>query len=79
MDWYWLGNGVLTRTVVGTVPRQWREGLIKESVESLCRDGADTPIGLNIQNPSKLLNAHILSLHRHVTLVLERFCSQKYP
>ena len=53
--------------------------IIRGSVDSLCRDGADTPISLNIQNPSKLLNADILSLYRHLTLVLERFCTPKYP
>ena len=52
---------------------------IRESVDSLCRDGADMPISLNIKNPSKFLNADILSLYRHLTLVLERFCAPKYP
>ena len=52
---------------------------IRESVDSLCRDGADTPISLNIQNPSKLLNTDILSPYRHLTLVSERFCTPKYP
>ena len=40
---------------------------IRESVDSLCRDGADTPISLNIQNCSKLPNAAVISLFRHIT------------
>ena len=40
---------------------------IRESVDSLCRDGADTPISLNIQNCSKLPNAAVISFFRHIT------------
>ena len=40
---------------------------IIESVDSLCRDGTDTPISLNIQNCSKLPNAAVISLFRHTT------------
>ena len=40
---------------------------IRESVDSLCRDGADTPISLNMQNCSKLPNAAVISLFRHIT------------
>ena len=40
------------------VPRQ---GLIIESVDSICMDGADTPLSLNKSNGSELLNADILS------------------
>ena len=39
---------------------------IRESVDSLCRDGANTPISLNIQNCSKLPNAAVISLFRHI-------------
>ena len=34
---------------------------IRESVDSLCRDGTDTLISLYKQNPSNLLNTDVLS------------------
>ena len=51
---------------------------LRESVDSLRGDGANTPINLYKQNPSKLPNAEILSLYRHLALILERFCTQQY-
>ena len=41
--------------------------LIIESVDSICRDGADTPISLNKSNSSELPNADVLSLFRQTT------------
>ena len=38
-----------------------------ESVDSICRDGADTPISLNKSNGSELPNADVLSLFRQTT------------
>ena len=35
---------------------------IYELVDSLCRDGADLPIRLYTQNPSKLPNTEVLSM-----------------
>ena len=43
------------------------ESIIIESVDSICRDGADTPISLNKSNGSELPNADILSLFRQTT------------
>ena len=40
---------------------------IRESVDSLCRDGADMPISLNIQNCLKLQNVAVIRLFRHIT------------
>ena len=40
---------------------------IIESVDSICRDGADTPISLNKSNGSELPNADVLSLFRQTT------------
>ena len=40
---------------------------IIESVDSICRDGADTPISLNKSNRSELPNADVLSLFRQTT------------
>ena len=40
---------------------------IIESVDSICRDGADTPINLNKSNGSELANADVLSLFRQTT------------
>ena len=46
----------------------WCEGVnIIESVDSICRDGADTPISLNKSNGSELPNADVLSLFRQTT------------
>ena len=41
----------------------WQPVII-ESVDSICRDGADTPISLNKSNGSELPNADVLSLFR---------------
>ena len=41
--------------------------LIIESVDSICRDGADMPISFNKSNGSELPNADILSLFRQNT------------
>ena len=41
--------------------------VIIESVDSICRDGADTPISLNKNNGSELPNADVLSLFRQTT------------
>ena len=41
--------------------------VIIESVDSICRDGADTPISLNKSNGSELPNADVLSLFRQTT------------
>ena len=51
--------------------------IIRESVDSLCRDGADMPIGLYKQNPLKLPNNEVLSLYRYLPLILECFCTNK--
>ena len=40
---------------------------IIESVDSICRDGADTPISLNKSNGSELPNADVLRLFRQTT------------
>ena len=40
---------------------------IKESVDSLCRDGTDTPISLNKCNGSELSNAAAISTFRNIT------------
>ena len=40
---------------------------IIESVDSICRDGTDTPISLNKSNGSELPNADVLSLFRQAT------------
>ena len=40
---------------------------IIESVDSICRDGADTPNSLNKSNGSELPNADILCLFRQTT------------
>ena len=40
---------------------------IRESVDCLCRDGADTPISLNKCNDSELGNTGFISLFRHIT------------
>ena len=40
---------------------------IIESVDSICRDGADTPISLNKSNGSELPNADVLCLFRQTT------------
>ena len=37
-----------------------------ELVDSLCRDGAETPISLNILNSTELLNSAVISLYRHI-------------
>ena len=55
----WYNNHVSDYTVVLVC--------IRESVDSLCRDGANMPISLNIQNCSKLPNAAVISLFRHIT------------
>ena len=47
-------------------PRVGRLSII-ESVDSICRDGADTPISLNKSNGSELPNADVLSLFRQTT------------
>ena len=40
---------------------------IIESVDSICRDGADTPISLNKSIGSELPNADVLSIFRQTT------------
>ena len=40
---------------------------IRESVDSLCRDGADTPLSLKKCNGSELSNAAAMSPFRHIT------------
>ena len=40
---------------------------IIESVDSICRDGADTPIKPNKSNGSELSNAAAMSPFRHLT------------
>ena len=55
---------------VGTTPQQTNKTHnihIIESVDSICRDGADTPISLNKSNGSELPNADVLSPFRQTT------------
>ena len=52
-------NTSLCRNNLSSYVLEWN---IRESVDSLCRDGADTPISLNIQNCSKLPNTADKSL-----------------
>ena len=42
------------------------QGYIIESVDSICRDGADTPRPLSIQNGSELPSAAVTSAFRHM-------------
>ena len=46
--------------------------------KALCRDGTDMLISLYKQNRSKLPDAEVLSLHRHLALILEHLCTQQY-
>ena len=41
--------------------------LFRESVDSICRDGADTPVSLNKCNSLELPNVVVLSLFRQTT------------
>ena len=71
-----LGSGNATFAPSSWFMHAWSQ-IIGESVDSLCRDGADMPISQYKQNPSKLLTAEVLSLFRHLALILERFCTQQ--
>ena len=42
-------------------------GASLELVDSICRDGTETPISLNKNNGSELPNADVLSLFREIT------------
>ena len=64
--------------VIILVPHGRYQRVGRLSTYSLCRDGADTPIGLYKQNPSKLPTAEVLSLYMYLALILERFCTQQY-
>ena len=46
-----------------------QERIIRESVDSLCRDGTDTPIVRVHTKPSKIANAHVLSLSGHLAIL----------
>ena len=48
---------------------------IRESVDSLCRDGADTPRPPYIGNTCTRPNAMFVSLFSRLTLVLKCFCT----
>ena len=43
------------------------KSIIRESIDSLCRDGADMPISLNKCNSSELSNAAVISPFRQIT------------
>ena len=62
MDRFWHRSTCLLRPL-------WEQTwlAIIESVDSICRDGADTPISLNKSNGSELPNADVLSLFRQTT------------
>ena len=64
----WSLNLILTAAI--------QESVIRESVDSLCKDGADVPIILYKQNPLKLQNAEILSLYRHLASISTQQDSQ---
>ena len=48
---------------------------IRESVDSLCRDGADMPRPPYIGKACTRPNATFVSLFRHLTVVLKCFCT----
>ena len=52
---------------------------IVESVDSLCKDGTNTPIVRVIGKPCKLANTHSLSLSAPPAILLQCFSTQKYP
>ena len=66
------------KSTSSSVTQQHTTYKYKYHLRSLRGDGANTPINLYKQNPSKLPNAEILSLYRHLALILERFCTQQY-
>ena len=49
---------------------------IRESVDSLCRDGADTPMPPYIGKAFTRTNFEDLSLFRYLTIVYESLCTQ---
>ena len=50
--------------------------VIRESVDSLCRDGADTPMPPYIGKAFTRTNFEDLSLFRYLTIVYESLCTQ---
>ena len=50
---------------------------IRESVDSLCRDSADTPLSLNKSNGSELSNVAAISPFRHITWPTSVFIHDK--
>ena len=49
---------------------------IRESVDSLCRDGVDTPMPPYIGKAFTRTNFEDLSLFRYLTIVYESLCTQ---
>ena len=49
---------------------------IRESVDSLCRDGVDTPMPQYIGKAFTRTNFEDLSLLRYLTIVYESLCTQ---
>ena len=53
-----------------------KDSIIRESVDSLCRDGADMPRPPYIGKACTRPNLEDLSLFRYLTIVYESLCTQ---
>ena len=69
-------HGDCTVTVKATVVHMWSTKMgnleiVKESVDSLCIDGADMPtVMYSLNKPSTLINACMLNLSGHLNILL---------
>ena len=55
------------------------EDYIRQSVDCLCRDGTDMRIVRVHWKPAKLPSARVLSLPKHLPILLQCFSTQRYP
>ena len=67
--------------VGGEIPRDFPSPThtIRESVDSLCRDGPDMPRPPYIGKACTRPNLEDLSLFRYLTVVYESLCTHKLP
>ena len=71
---YMLQDSKCNTTCLGRFRNLAASG-IRESVDSLCRDGADMPRPPYIGKACTCLKATFVSLFRHLTVVLKCFCT----
>ena len=71
-----ISKGTLPSCIEIYIRHQYPTFNIRESVDSLCRDGADTPMPPYIGKAFTRTNFKDLSLFRYLTIVYESLCTQ---